>query len=608
MTFEKFANYLSQLEATSSRLKITEILVGLLKEAKADEVDKICYLSLGQLAPLYEGIEFNLAEKLLMRVISQAFGVAEEQVKKEYKKVGDLGEVGYESKVKSRIPKEFPKGSKSKVESLSVTEVYERLLEIAEERGAGSVERKITKMAELLKSLDSLGVKYTVRIPLGRLRLGFSDLTIMDALSWMVVGNKSKRQEIEEAFNVQADIGHVARAIKEKGLAGLKGMKIQLGTPVMPGLCQRLPTAEEMIKKMALRQAQGKALVAAEPKYDGTRLQLHFSRKKQEKKEETKLFDFQLKGFIRIFTRNLENVTHMFPDIAEAAFREIKANEVILDGEAIGYDAKTGRFLPFQETIKRKRKYDIAETAKKIPLKYFCFDILYKDGRDLLKLPFAQRRKILGEVLSSKNKILLLSPQIITENPEELRKYHDEQKKKGLEGIVVKKWQAPYDPGRRGYTWVKFKEEESKKGGGLADTLDCVVMGYYKGKGKRNQFGIGAFLVGIRESEDSDAFLTMSKIGTGLSDEQWREMNKRCNRVKTEEQFKQYKVNKNLAPDVWCEPKIIVEIQADNITVSPIHTAGLALRFPRLVRFRDDKSAEEATSLQEAKKLYRMQR
>lgn len=589
MKFNKFADYLAQLEKTSSRIAITEIFADLLRESSIDEVDKVCYLSLGQLAPLYEGVEFSMAEKLMYRAIGLAFKISEEAVRKEYKKVGDLGEAAVNLK------------SKTQELNLSITEVYQRLLAIAEDGGEGSVERKVYKMAELLKSLDKLSVKYVVRIPLGRLRLGFSDLTIFDALSWMIGGDKSKREVIENAFNVQADVGHITRLIKEKGIPGLKETKVHLGIPVMPGLCQRLPTADEMIEKM------GK--VAVEPKYDGTRLQMHFSRKDKEKKrEDLTLFDFQTRGFVRTFTRNLENTTHMFPDLAQAAWKEVKAEEIILDGEAIGYDIKSGKFLPFQETIKRKRKHDISLTAQKIPLRYYVFDVLYKDGEDLLKVSLEKRRKILEKVISGKNKTILLSPQIVTNDPDELRRYHDEQKNKGLEGVVVKKWEAFYDPGRRGFTWVKFKEEESKKGGGLADTLECVVMGYYKGKGKRTGFGIGAFLVGIRENENSDMFLTISKIGTGLTDEQWKEMKTRCRKWEAKDIPKQYKVNKNLEPDVWCEPQIVVEIQADNITVSPVHTAGLALRFPRLVRFRDLKSSEETTTLTEVKKLYRMQK
>jgi len=222
-------------------------------------------------------------------------------------------------------------------------------------------------------------------------------------------------------------------------------------------------------------------------------------------------------------------------------------------------------------------------------------------------VPFNERRRLLEKTIISGSKTVLISPQIVTESAQELRKFHNEQIKKGLEGVVVKKWKEPYDPGRRGYIWVKLKQEKGKKGGGLADTLDCVVMGYYKGKGKRAKFGIGGFLVGVREKEGNDQFLTISKIGTGLSDEQWREMRRRINEVKVKEKPKQYLLDKNLFPDVWCTPKIVVEIEADNITKSPIHTAKYALRFPRLVQFRDDRSPEEATTLVEAEKLYKLQ-
>lgn len=589
MTFKKLATYFSQLEKTASRNRITEILAELFKEADRNEIDKVCYLALGRLAPVYAGVEFNLAEKMMLRVLSQAYDVSEEKARKEYKKMGDLGGVA----------EKFDQREKSK--TLSVTQVFEQLFQIAQDSGKGSVERKISNLAKLLDDLDAESSKYVVRIPLGKLRLGFSDLTILDALSWLVAKDKSKRVEIEEAYNNRADVGQIAQMVKRNGLKGLRGIKASLGVPIMPALCQRLPTAEKMIEKL------GK--MAAEPKYDGTRLQVHFSkRRKWEEKGDQLAFGFRPKGFVRTFTRNLENTTHMFPDLAEAVFKEVKAQEAILDCEAIAFDPKTDKFLPFQETIKRKRKYGISKKAKEIPLKFFCFDILYKDGQGLLKKPFSKRRAILEKILFSQNKTLILSPQIVTDSPQELRRYHDEQIKKGLEGVVVKKWESPYDPGRRGYTWVKFKQEKGKKGGGLADTLDCIVMGYYQGRGKRAAFGIGGFLVGVREKKGSKQLVTVSKVGTGLTDDQWREMKKRIDRVAVKEKPRQYQVNKNLAPDVWCSPKIVVEIEADNITKSPIHTAKYALRFPRLVRFRDDKSPRNATTLKEAEKLYKLQR
>lgn len=569
MSFKRLCQFFAQLEETASRNKMTEILAELLKKSETSEVDKVCYLSLGRLAPLYAGVEFNLAEKMMIRVLAQAYDKGEEEIKKKYKKLGDLGDTAAF----------FDKRERAK--PMSVSQVHERLYEIATESGEGSVERKINKMVRLLDDLDAQSAKYVVRIPIGKLRLGFLDLTILDALSWMIAGDKSKRVEIEEAFNVRADIGQIAQMIKRKGLKGLTGVKVSLGVPVMPALCQRLPTAEEMVEKL------GK--MAVEPKYDGQRLTIHFKKGKMAK----------------MFTRNLEDVTHMFPDLIEALPKEVRVKSAILDGEAIGFDPKTGKFLPFQETIKRKRKYQIGETAKEIPLKFFCFDILYKDGQDLLKVPFSKRRKILEKILSSTNKTIVLSPQVVTDNPQELRKHHDEQIKKGLEGVVVKKWEAAYDPGRRGYTWVKFKQEKGKKGGGLADTLDCVVMGYYRGKGKRAGFGIGAFLVGVRKAGQ---FLTISKIGTGLSDEQWREMKKRSRKWEVGSRPKQYLVDKNLTPDVWLSPGIVVEIEADNITKSPIHVAQYALRFPRLIRFRDDKTPSQATTLAEAEKLYNLQK
>ncbi len=595
MTFQKLAKYFDKLEKTASRNQMTEILAQLLKESSGDETAKICYLSLGQLAPLYAGIEFNLADKMMIRVLAQAYDKSDEEIKRKYKELGDLGDVAAFA------------DRRAKSKPMTVSQVYERLYEIAVEGGGGSVERKIGKLAKLLDDLDAQSVKYVVRIPLGRLRLGFSDMTILDALSWMMDGDKSKRVEIEEAFNVRADVGQIAQIVKTKGIKGLKEARVSLGVPVMPALCQRLPTAEEMIKKM------GK--VGAEPKFDGTRLQIHFSKKRKwEQKEDQLAFTFQPKGFVRTFTRNLENTTNMFPDLVQAVFKEVKAQEAILDGEAIGYNPKTGKFLPFQETMKRKRKYGIGGKAKEIPLKFFCFDILYKDGRDLLKELFNKRRETLERVLLSSNKVILLSPQIVTESPKELRRYHDEQIKKGLEGIVIKKWQAAYDPGKRGYTWVKFKQEKGKKGGGLADTLDCVVMGYYKGRGKRAGFGLGAFLVGVRRpsfakaTKGEEGFLTISKIGTGLTDEQWRELKVRSKKWEVGIQPKEFRVDKNLFPDVWLSPGIVVEIEADNITKSPIHAAKYALRFPRLIRFRDDKSPDQVTTLKEAERLYKLQK
>ncbi|MCX6724804.1 MAG: DNA ligase, partial [Candidatus Shapirobacteria bacterium] len=239
--------------------------------------------------------------------------------------------------------------------------------------------------------------------------------------------------------------------------------------------------------------------------------------------------------------------------------------------------------------------------AKEIPLKVFCFDLLNLNGQSLLSSPFYQRRRELEKIISSdKNNLILLTEQTLAKTGEEFNKFFSRVVNEGLEGLMAKKSDSIYQAGARNFNWVKFKAGMTKD---LVDTIDCVVMGYYQGLGKRNQFGIGAFIVGV---PDGEQILTVSKIGTGLTDEQWREMYKRIEKIKAAEKPKEYIVNKNLFPDVWCEPKLVVEIEADMITKSPIHTAGLALRFPRLKNFRDDKNADQATNLEELKELSKL--
>ena len=567
MKFRELALYLEKLEKTSSRNEITQILSDLFKKSDPAEIDKIVYLVSGELAPNYKGIVFNIAERLMMQIIARAYGVKKEEVRAAFKEKGDLGVVA---------------GSfaKAKGGDMEISEVFEAMLEIAGEGGGGSQERKITKTAELFSALDPLSVRFVARIPVGKLRLGFSDMTILDALSVMVKGDKSARPLVEGAFNVSVDIGKIAKRVKERGLSGLKEVAPEPGTPIRPSLAERLPSAEKILEKVGKK-------VAVEPKYDGLRVTVH-------------IFEEEGKKQVKIFSRNLENTTHMFPDLVEAA-KKIKVDSAIFDAEAIAYDSKHDKFLPFQETIQRKRKHGIEEAIKRIPLKLFIFDILYKDGKNLLELPFSERRKILEQTISRING-LDITRQEIVDSPEVIRDLIKKYLSEGLEGALIKKIDAPYKAGARGYHWVKYKKTTEE---GVADTIDCLVMGVNVGKGRRTGFGAGAFLVGIKKGE---RFETVSKIGTGLTDEQWRELNKRAKKLFVSEKPKEYEVHKNLEPDTWVKPSLVVEILADEITRSPIHTAGLALRFPRLIRFRDEKNPDQVTTLRELEGLFEMQK
>lgn len=602
MRFSELARYLEKLEKTSSRNELTKILAGVLNRASEEEIDKLCYLLLGELVPSYRGLEFQIAEKMMVQVLAAAYGKSVARIAALYKNKGDLGDVAYEL-ASSR--------GRSGVGKLTVSEVYQKLCAVAEERGEGSQERKVRRLSELLGSLDRLSAKYVARIPVGKLRLGFSDATVLDALSVMVKGDKSARPAIEQAYNVTADIGVIARRIKKGGLAALSRIQATPGIPIRPSLAERLNKIEEVIKKSGPQ-------VGVEEKLDGFRAQVHIWHESGKKQA-------------ALFSRNLENTTLMFPEITDAA-RSLKVKSVILDGETIGYNSKTGKFAPFQETVQRKRKYGVAEFAQKIPLSIFVFDVLYLDGKSLLDFPFRKRRAMLEKIIPDRKKaVMRLAKHKVTSEPAVVIDELAASVALGLEGVVVKNLDAPYQAGSRGFHWIKLKATTAAleklravprgraspfgragKEAGLPDTIDCVVMGSYRGRGKRTAFGVGGLLLGVRGPEDR--YYSLSRLGTGLSDEQLREVLGRIQTLQSREQPKEYVVEKETSPDIWAKPGLVAEILADEITLSPRHTAGrkkdgkgYSLRFPRLVRFRDDKNPEDATTVSEIVKMYKQQ-
>lgn len=575
MKFSELSKYLQKLEDTSSRLKITEILSDLFKKTSKGEIDKVTYLILGGLAPEYKGIVFNIAEKMMLQVLANAYDKELSEVRKLYKEKGDLGGAAHELAKKT---------NKSKTKNLLVVDVYKKLFEIAEDSGEASVERKVKKTSELMKNVDSLGAKYVARIPIGRLRLGFSDKTILDALSWMETGGKDKRKELERAYDVLPDVGLIAKNVKTKGIERtVEEIEPEVGVPILPMLAARLKSPSEMIEKM------GKVYV--EPKFDGLRIQLHFKKSK-----------FEDGSSVKAFTRKPNEVSWMFPELIDLG-KHLKAKEVILDTEAIGVDEGRKKLANFQTTMTRRRKHDIEETAKKVSIKFNVFDVMYKDGKNLVETPYSKRRQVLSNTVKS-GKLIEIVDFEETSDPKKISELMQKELGEGLEGIIVKKADAKYISGRTGFRWVKMKEKESQKAK-LADTLDCVVMGYYKGRGKRTAFGLGGFLVGIVDSGKVKSF---TKIGTGLTDDQFKELKKRLTEVEVNEKPKEYKeVDKTLKPDNWVEPSLVTEIAADEITKSPTHTSGFALRFPRLVKFRDDKDWTGATTISEIKKLFKLQ-
>lgn len=579
MQFAVLAQYFEKLEQTSSRLSLIAILSELFSLIKSpDEIEKVCYLVQGRVAPFFEALEIGMAEKTVARSIAIAYNTTPQQVLSLYASLGDMG----------LAAEQLSKEVLHTYNELSMDEVFQVLTSIAQASGKGTVEKRISLLADLLKQVDSLSAKYLVRIPLGNLRLGVGDSTILDALATVKFSAKQNRKFLENAYNKTSDLGLIAKTLwqypaQEDALRAVEKLDVQVGKPIRSELCERLPSPEKAIEKMGE--------VDVQYKYDGFRTQIHKDG-----------------NHVSIFSRNLENMTHMFPELIEGTRQQVQADSVILDAEALAYNPESEEFLPFQETTKRRRKHKIEEMAKQMPLKAFVFDILYRDGVSLIDKPLVERLNILKETIKPGDILIPTSDQIVRD-AKTLLLLLEEAISKGLEGVVLKKLESPYEAGARSFNWVKLKRHSR---GELQDTIDCVLLGYIFGRGKRATFGVGALLVGVYDKE-RDMFVTVTKIGTGLSDEEWQSIRERTKGLVVD--HKPARVSSLIVPSVWIEPEIVIEVLADEITRSPIHTAGkvgnepgYALRFPRLVSFRDkDKKPEDATTVDELLEMYQSQ-
>jgi ATP-dependent DNA ligase len=951
MRFRVLAGFFDKIERASSRLKMTDLLADLFKEADSDEIARVVYLCQGQLAPAYKQVEIGFGEKFVEEAISKASGYEKAEVRKLFKKKGDLGLVAEELLGKRKQSSLFSA-------ELTMEKVFRNLMKIASSEGKGSQPLKIKLLAELLNSASPLEARYLIRIPLGSLRLGAGDSTIMDAFAKNLFGEakkdkklvkevraklkekkKEKREEeferklrlkiremVEDKYNVHSDLGSLAEKLKKHGLAGLKRIDIQPGIPIRPSLAERLPTAKEIVEKLgkcaveskydgfrcitrlASIYVKGKGLIPIKdvkigdkilthkgrfkkvlaknrriiergeklfriqtyfgnefkitekhpilverneksvwldveklekndflvfplpkrvnknkaPKrldletldcykktirlnkdffrfigywigdgytnefHNTERIGLIFNKKtgkklcdyyeglvqklfglkktsknihngaiylywrdapfrkwltenfrrewkgktlpdwffditekqyaeflkgwiesdgtedekgrisittkekdlamfaqllglrfkkiigikkfragrnnykwtyykliipKSERKAKivdnkvlvkilkiekikhrdprTRLFNLQVEkdesycvpmmslhncqihkndGEITIFSRRQENITEMFPEIVEAAKKQVRAKEAIFEGEALAFNEETQEYYPFQVTIQRKRKYGIGKMAKEFPLTLFAFDLLYASGKNLMELPFKERRERLKKVIG-RGKTIALTDAIVTDSAKKIEQYFNESVEKGLEGIIAKDLKAKYIAGARKFSWIKLKRSYK---GELSDTVDTVIIGFFKGRGKRTQFGLGGLLTAVYDKK-ADSFKSIAKIGTGMSEEMLVDLHKRLSKIK--HSGKPKGVDSALEPDVWVNPHYVIEVNADEITLSPVHTAGkqgkkpgFALRFPRLVRVRQDKGPKEATTVKEIASMFRRQR
>lgn len=572
MKLSELAEHFEVLDRLTSRNAMIDALAELFKASSdPEEIRKIVYLSEGILLPPFEAVEMGISEQLMARAIAEATGHGVERIKELFREIGDYGSVA------ERL-------ITWKGKNMSVSQAYDALLALTRITGKGSIETKVSGLADLTRRMDPKEARYLLRVPIGKLRLGIGDPTIMDALSYACAGSLSLRAVIENAYNLCGDMGRVAHVLFRDGPDKLRAFKVEVGSPIRVELAERVESVQAILKRL------GKC--SAEPKYDGFRCEVHKDGNE-----------------VKVFSRNLENNTQMFPELVTAAREQVKARRAIFEGEAVAYDPETGEFHPFQITVQRKRKHLIKAMREELPLRLIAFDCLYADGDELLYEPYVVRRQRLKDIVPAQNTIAVTDA-IISDRAEEITAFLDATITAGLEGIIAKDLESPYRAGRRTFDWIKLKRGYP---GRLRDTVDCTIVGYFAGRGKRAKWGIGSLLCAVYNPEN-DGFETITRVASGLSDEGWQDMKKTLDEVRADE--KPARLDSLYQPDVWVEPTYVTEVLADEITRSPSHTAGrdggrtgYALRFPRIVTsIRADRKPEDSTTVEEIKRLYKIQR
>jgi DNA ligase-1 len=549
MLYSELVNVYEQLASTTKRLEKTTILAKFLKNLKDS---KTIYLLAGRVVPDYDSRELGISQQLAIKTIAHSFSIDEKKVSDRFNKTGDLGEIAREFSEKKRQSSLFSS-------KLTIQKVFDSITKLMEIEGKGAIDKKLLIISDLLSNASPLEAKYIVRTLLSDLKIGVSAPTIVDSLAESF---EIENEKIQAAFDLANDFAIIFNACS-KGQKELEKISLLPGRPINVMLATKVTTIEEAF------EICGKP-AAIEEKYDGFRMLI--SKDKQ--------------GNISLFTRRLEDVTKQFPDVVKVVKENIQGNSFILDSEIVGYDPKTKKYRPFEAISQRiRRKYEIEETIKTLPVEVNVFDVVYYEEKDMINTPFIERRKLVEKIIKEKSLIIRPAVQIVTDSPEVAMDFFYNALKIGEEGIMIKAINAPYKQGRRVGYMCKMKPE--------INDLDLVIVGAEYGTGKRGGW-LTSYIVACR---DKDQLLEVGKVSSGLKE-------------KDEEGFSYEQMTSLLKPlieektsnAVKVKPEIVVSVTYQNIQASPSYSSGFALRFPRISHYRPDRSIKDIVSLDEIKK------
>ncbi len=604
MDFNKIVHYYERIASTRKRLKIIDILAEMITTCRESEngkdLQKIIYLTQGKLASEIEDIpKFGIAEKMIIQTLVKFTGITPSRIKQKINELGDVGET-VEFFLNKRISKKvsysidsFTKNSTNTLQVFEIRQLYKELTKLSQLKGEGSQDQKINIILGIIRRCSPQSAKFIVNIILSNLRIGLADMTIMDSLSLSFTGTKDNRKIIEKCYNIYPNLGKIAQILQEGGINALKQINIQVGVPIRMMLASRIQYPQIQAKF-------GGGDFMAEYKYDGERVQVHKSGNN-----------------VILFSRHMKNISKQYPDVVSAVQDEINAYEVIFEGEIVAMDPFFEKMLPFQVVSTRRRKFDITKIIKEVPVTLYCFDLLYLRFRredesissNFMDHSIEERRKHL-ELLFQPSDHLRFSNMKLIHSIDEMVKYFNEARAQGAEGIMNKKIGVGsiYNAGNRGFLWIKLKGLEGAK---MLDTIDVVIIGGSWGKGRRK--GVLSPLFGAVYNPETNNFEFITRIGSGFTDEDLIEIT---------DILREYELKKPLKnilckdkPDIWFEPKLIIEVMGDELTISNKSDAGstlsdsngYGLRFPIYQRTRYDKDVYQITTTNEIIDLYNKQ-
>ncbi len=550
MEYLKLAKVYDKLESTPARLEKTDIITGFLNETPDDLLEIIPPLLMGRVFPLWSPSELGIGPGLLYDTISFVTGINKQDLKTTIGEMGDVGnavETLFEKKVQTLLFSE----------KLTVEKVYASFENIADSSGKGAQGKKTKLLSNLLTNAAPIEAKYLVRTVLGELRVGVAEGVIRDAIA---NAYDIPQNVVERAYMLTNDFGKVAMTARARGEDGLKELTMEIGTPIKPMLAQISPSIKDAIKDCGT--------AAFEIKYDGARIQIH-------KNED---------GGVKIFSRRLEDVTSALPDVVEMVDKAVKSN-VIIEGEAVAVDPETRRPRAFQDILRRfRRKYDVSKMIEKIPFEIYVFDVLYADGKSTIDETFENRRKKLEGAVEPLEGKIELAEQIVTDGVQAGEKFYSRALEKGHEGVMVKNLKAPYVPGARVGYMYKIKP--------VMETLDLVITGALWGTGKRAGW-LSSYILGAKDVE-TGRLVPVGRVGSGVTEEQLEEF---TNTLKPLVEF-------NSGGRVKLKPELVVEVAFQEIQRSQKYESGFALRFPRVMKVREDKGPDDIDTISRIEELY----